>query len=103
MRRAGSREARTVCRLLVFGALSVLYACILAAVLVVVVAVKVLRKPTEACPECGTVREAGSPICSCGWVFAYPEDGQPLEYGSCEDAAAADAAEEDTSAEHGRL
>ena len=76
---------------------------VLAAVLVIVLAVKLLHRPTEACPECGTVREAESPICPCGWVFEYPEDEQPLEYGSPEDASVNDAAAEDTSTEHGRL
>ena len=59
-----------------------LFYYLLAAVLLVVLVVRLVRKPVERCPDCGEIREDDTPICSCGWVFEYPDDdGPPLEYG----------------------
>ncbi|MDP6776031.1 MAG: hypothetical protein QGI83_04630 [Candidatus Latescibacteria bacterium] len=52
-----------------------------AGLLIVIVAVKYLHKPAERCPDCGRAREGDHPICDCGWVYEYPDDGEPLEYG----------------------
>ena len=55
-------------------------ALILVAVFVALVG-KYLYKPSEKCPECGEIRVDDRPICQCGWVFEYPDDDQPIEYG----------------------
>ena len=57
------------------------YTVLFAAVLILVVLIKCLRKPVERCPECHTPRESDHPICPCGYVFEFPDDGDPLEYG----------------------
>ncbi len=57
-----------------------------AGLLIVVVAVKYLRRPVEKCPDCGLPRDGDHPICDCGWVFEYPDDGSPMEYGDPDDA-----------------
>lgn len=64
-----------------------LYTVLIAAVLLVVCALKYLFKPAETCPECGRKREGDGPICPCGWVFEYPEDSEPLEYGDPDEPA----------------
>jgi len=57
-----------------------------AAVLIIVVALKYLRKPVQRCPECHTPRDGDHPICECGFVFEFPdEDDEPFDYGSPED------------------
>ena len=57
------------------------YTILFAAVLIAVVLIKCLRKPVERCPECHTPRESDHPICPCGYVFEFPDDGDPFEYG----------------------
>ena len=61
------------------------YSIIFAAILIFVVLAKYLNNPAERCPECGTVRESDHPICTCGYVFEFPDDDEPLEYGDPED------------------
>ncbi len=52
-----------------------------AGVLIVVVALKYLHKPTPRCPECHTPRDGDHPICECGYVFEFPDDDdEPFEY-----------------------
>jgi len=62
------------------------YSLILALVLLAVIAAKLLTRPGERCPECGAKREGDAPICACGWVYEYPDDGSPMEYGDPDDA-----------------
>ena len=61
------------------------YTLLIAGTLLIAVLFRYLSRPAEACPECGLKREDDTPICSCGWVFEYPEDDDPLEYGDPED------------------
>ena len=58
-----------------------LYTTLILAVLLFVIIAKYLVKPSERCPECSEIRVDENPICSCGWVFEYPEDDEPIEYG----------------------
>ena len=58
---------------------------ILAAVLIAVVG-KYLLKPAERCPDCREIRLDEHPICQCGWVFEYPDDDEPIEYGDPDEA-----------------
>lgn len=62
------------------------YTTIFAIVLIIVILAKYLYKPVERCPECNTPRESDHPICPCGYVFEFPEDDDPLEYGDPEDS-----------------
>ena len=57
------------------------YTLLFAGTLLVVLTLKYLVKPAARCPECGQKRESDTPICPCGWIFEYPEDDAPLEYG----------------------
>lgn len=52
-----------------------------AAVVIVIIARLMRRRSVERCPDCDRPRESDHPICECGWVFEYPDDGAPLEYG----------------------
>ena len=54
---------------------------LIAGALLLAIFLKVFAKSVERCPECGQKREDQTPICPCGWVFEYPEDDEPLEYG----------------------
>lgn len=56
-----------------------------AGTLLIVLLLKRFYKPGERCPECGRKREEDEPICPCGWVFEYPDDDAPLEYGDPDD------------------
>lgn len=56
------------------------YSLIFATVLIIVVLLKYFHKPVERCPECHTPRESDHPICTCGYVFEFPDDDEPLEY-----------------------
>ena len=58
---------------------------ILTGAVLLAVAWKLLGSRVERCPECGRIRESGYPICDCGWVFEYPDDDHPLEYGDPDD------------------
>ena len=58
-----------------------LYTVLISGALIAVFIVKVLLKSTERCPDCGEKREDDHPICECGWVFEYPDDDEPMEYG----------------------
>ncbi|MCZ6632298.1 MAG: hypothetical protein O7G87_02770 [bacterium] len=49
--------------------------------LLLVLLYKVFAPTVERCPDCSQKREDDTPICDCGWVFEYPEDDTPLEYG----------------------
>lgn len=51
-----------------------------AGVLITVVILKYVYKPTERCPDCHTPRDGTHPICACGYVFEFPDDDDPLEY-----------------------
>ena len=62
-----------------------LYTLLIAGVLLVVIVMKYMLKPAERCPECGQKRGDDAPICTCGYVFEFPEDSTPLEYGAPED------------------
>ena len=55
--------------------------------LVAVLAVRFLGQKVERCPDCHQKRVDDTPICECGWVFEYPEDNEPLEYGSSPEEA----------------
>lgn len=54
--------------------------------LIVVLVARFARPGIERCPDCNRKREDDEPICPCGWVFEYPDDGEPLEYGTSEEA-----------------
>ncbi len=63
-----------------------LYTLLFAGTILFVVAAKYLWKSSETCPDCGQTRIDENPICSCGWVYEYPDDENPLEYGDPNDA-----------------
>jgi len=63
---------------------------LLAVTLLIVLVARLRRTPVERCPECGEARQDDHPICPCGWVFEYPDDGLPLEYGDPDDAVEQD-------------
>ncbi|MDA0748326.1 MAG: hypothetical protein O2954_17555 [bacterium] len=60
---------------------------LIGAAVLLVVAAKYLYHPAERCPDCGLKREDNTPICECGWVFEFPEDDSPLEYGEPDEDA----------------
>ena len=62
-----------------------LYTLLIVGALLIVLVSRVLFRSVETCPECGQKREGDGPICPCGWVFEYPEDDAPLEYGDPDD------------------
>lgn len=57
---------------------------LIGAALLIVLAARFLRGTKPRCPECGLPRENDHPICECGWVFEYPDDELPIEYGDPE-------------------
>jgi hypothetical protein len=57
------------------------YPLLLAVLLLVVIAWRLLARQVERCPDCGSAREHDHPICDCGYVFEYPETDEPMEYG----------------------
>lgn len=61
------------------------YPLLIAILLLVVVVWRLLARRVERCPDCGRRREGDHPICECGYVFEYPDDGEPLEYGDPDD------------------
>jgi hypothetical protein len=63
------------------------YPLILAILLLVVVAWRLLARRVERCPDCGRTRQDEDPICECGYVFEYPDDDEPLEYGDPDEPA----------------
>jgi hypothetical protein len=60
----------------------VLTSLLIGLAIVIVLVVRLWGPTTERCPDCHLKRVDDDPICECGWVFEYPEDNQPLEYGS---------------------
>ena len=58
---------------------------LIAGAILLVIILRLLARGKETCPDCGRERDPDSPICACGWVFEYPDDGAPLEYGDPDD------------------
>ena len=58
---------------------------VLAGIFLAVVAWRWLASNVERCPDCGLRRDGDYPICECGYVYEYPEDSEPLEYGDPDD------------------
>ena len=67
------------------GTRVMLYTFLIAAALLAAIVTRYAVTRTQRCPECGRKREEDAPICSCGWIFEYPEDCEPLEYGEPDD------------------
>lgn len=61
--------------------LSVLTNVLIGLVLLLALGFRYLKPAVERCPDCHALREEDNPICSCGWVFEYPDSNEPLEYG----------------------
>ena len=57
------------------------YGLLFTALIAIVLVFRFLLPRAERCPDCGLKREDDHPICACGWVYEFPDDGDPLEYG----------------------